>query len=247
MSSAALIQAEVERRLGNRFSAAFGLRSRPELPVIPTGIAAFDDLCGGIPCGAVTEICGNPVLSTGSTSFLMSLLKAATRDHFCSLIDSSDSFNVRWADMSGVQLGRLLWVRCQQRPISRLDQALKSTDLLLKANCGFGLIVVDLEDMPEKLVRRIPLDVWYRFRLATEQLKTALVISTPAPVTGTCSALTLRLRGAEADWQSTTGSSYTHTNLLEKFVIEMEVGRARESKKNIEAARINFASERSLG
>src|SRR5436305_2108733 len=64
MSSTAFIKAEVERRLLHRFPAEFGVKGRPALSSIPTGIAALDELCAGIPCGALTEICANH--STGN-------------------------------------------------------------------------------------------------------------------------------------------------------------------------------------
>ena len=209
MSAPFSIKAEIESQLSQRFPAAFGVRQRPEFSLLPTGIAALDHFCGGVPCGALTEICANPAHSSGICSLLMSLLKTASAEHFCAFIDGSDAFNVRWADASQVQLEHLLWVRCQERspdkPLpGRLDQALKATDLLLKANCGFSLVLLDLQDMPEKLVRRVPLDVWYRFRQAVEQLKAALVITAPVPVTGACSALVLRMNGGEAVWKKTT-------------------------------------------
>jgi len=250
MSSAAFIKAEVERRLSHRFPAEFGVKGRPALSSIPTGIAALDGLCAGIPCGALTEICANPAFSNGTTSLLMSLLKTASGEHFCAFIDCSDAFNVRWADASGVQLDHLLWVRCQEREhekplVNRLNQALKATDLLLKANCGFTLIVLDLQDLPEALLRRIPLDVWYRLRLAVEQLKAALVITTPLAITGTCSALVLRLHGGEAAWESTADREQPHNSVLEEFSIAIEVNRGRDFKKNVEAVRVNFTSARS--
>jgi hypothetical protein len=51
---------------------------------------------------------------------------------------------------------------------------LKATDLLLQAS-GFGVIVLDLGDVLAKHTQRIPLGTGYRFRLATEQARTALV------------------------------------------------------------------------
>jgi hypothetical protein len=79
----------------------------------------------------------------------------------------------------------VFWVRCQdsagKRRLNRLEQALKSADLLLKANCGFSLMIVDLEDIAERVVRYVPLDVWYRFRLAAEKLSTALCLALRFP------------------------------------------------------------------
>ena len=273
MSSAISIKAEIESQLSQRFPSAFGVKERAAFSLLPTGITAIDNFCGGIPCGALTEICANPAHSSGTCSLLMSLLKTISAEHFCAVIDGSDAFNVRWADASQVQLEHLLWVRCQDsqpdKPLpSRLDQALKAADLLLKANCGFSLVLLDLQDMPEKLVRRVPLDVWYRFRGAVEQLKAALVISTPAQVTGACSALVLRMSGGTATWESTNpprrdedaegdlkiGSSdllpmqhqsHAHNTTLEGFCIDVEVGHRREFQKRNAVARLQFSAARS--
>src|SRR5205807_9328354 len=143
------------------------------------------------------------------------------------------------------------WVRCQERPagknrLNRLEQALKAADLLLKANCGFSLVIVDLEDIPERLVRYVPLDVWYWFRLAAEKLSTALVFSTPFPVTGTSSSLMLRLRSAGAAW-SPAQDVCSHARILYAFHSEAEVMRSRDFKKNdlkknTQSARITFSS-----
>ena len=266
MPASVSIKAEIESQFSQRFSTAFGVKGPPEFSLLPTGIAAIDSSCGGIPCGALTEICAHPAHSSGTCSLLMSLLKTTSVEHFCAFIDGSDAFNVRWADASQVQLEHLLWVRCQERtpdkPLpGRLDQALKATDLLLKANCGFSLVLLDLQDMPEALVRRVPLDVWYRFRLAVEQLKAALVITTPALVTGACSALVLRLNGGDATWQSSNQSSprrhgdteehrednyHPHNTTLEEFCIDVEVNLRRDFQKRNAAARLQFSTSRSL-
>ncbi len=249
MTVAATLRAQVEHRLRDRCPAAFSPQERPELPVIPTGIAALDRRIGGIPCGAITEICSNPLCSTGSTSLLMSLLQRASENHFCAWVDSTDALNPRWLQSQGVGLNRLLWVRCQEQPgkrrLNRLEQALKAADLLLKANCGFNLVVVDLEDISERLVRYVPLDVWYRFRLAAEKLSTALVFSTPFPVTGTSSALMLRLHSSSACWSNGfQPEAAPHAKLFHAFDSEVEVVRSRNLRKNAQSAHISFSSLR---
>ena len=45
---------------------------------------------------------------------------------------------------------------------------LKVTDLLLQSN-GFGMIVLDLGDIPVRSARRISLASWFRFRRAIER------------------------------------------------------------------------------
>jgi len=248
-ANAIQIQIQVEERLSKRYSAPLGLRPQVELPVIPTGVEAIDQQIGGIPCGAITEICTSPKLTSGASSLLISLLAGASKEHFCALIDCHDTFNARWAEASGVLLERLLWVRCQEQPhrkpyLGRVDQALKATDLILRANCGFGLIVADLGDVAEELARRIHLDVWHRFRFVAQNLKAALVFCTPAPVSGTCSALVLRLAGCEAGWTTTVLDAPTYAVALSGFAGSADVSRIRDKKKNSQDARLHFTSTR---
>src|SRR5439155_634103 len=46
-----------------------------------------------------------------------------------------------------------------------VEQALRVTDLLLQSG-GFGMVAVDLGDVPFRIARRIPLTSWFRFQLA---------------------------------------------------------------------------------
>ena len=57
----------------------------------------------------------------------------------------------------------------------RLEQVLRATDLLLESG-GFGLIVLDLGDLPPQSARRIPLTTWFRFRRAIEHTPTILLV-----------------------------------------------------------------------
>jgi len=52
-----------------------------------------------------------------------------------------------------------------RRPEVRLEQALRVTDLLLQSG-GFGLVAIDLGDVPDSAARRIPLASWFRFQRA---------------------------------------------------------------------------------
>src|ERR1700743_3671076 len=82
------------------------------------------------------------------------------------------------------------------KPWSRLEQALKATDLLLQAG-GFAAIVLDMSDVPPQHTMRIPLATWYRFRLAAEHARSALVFLTQSPCANSCAALALRCESAE--------------------------------------------------
>ena len=74
----------------------------------------------------------------------------------------------------------------------RLEQVLRATDLLLESG-GFGLIILDLADVPYQSARRIPLTTWFRFRRAVEHKPTILLALEQQPIAGSCSSLLLRL------------------------------------------------------
>jgi hypothetical protein len=190
------------------------LEIRPTPEMVSSGIPAIDNLTGGLPRGCLTEICGST--SSGRTTVLLAGLAAATRrGEFCALIDASDSLDPHSAAAAGVDLDRLLWVRCgESSPQSsaqghrmrsrnsnpaeyRLEQVLRVTDLLLESG-GFGLIVLDLADLPSHDARRIPLTTWFRFRRAVEHKPTILLAIEHHPIAGSCSSLLLQLAAAKA-------------------------------------------------
>ena len=104
----------------------------------------------------------------------------------CAWVDADDAFDPESAAANGVNLRQLLWVRCGKaggpvqnkqaaKPWTRLDQALRATDLLLQAG-GFAAIVLDLGDTAAEYARRIPLATWFRFRQAADRARTSLVV-----------------------------------------------------------------------
>src|SRR5579862_1315386 len=79
--------------------------------VLSTGSSDLNEVCGGIPRATLTEIVGGP--SSGRTGLLLSLLHQATLlGECCVLVDAHDAFDPTSASLAGVQLSRLLWVRC---------------------------------------------------------------------------------------------------------------------------------------
>jgi recombination protein RecA len=85
------------------------VRHKPEM--LSSGVAELDAISGGIPCGCMTVLWGGA--SSGKTSALLAALARNTQDEgTCVLIDASDSFDPYSADAAGMNLGRLLWVRC---------------------------------------------------------------------------------------------------------------------------------------
>lgn len=228
MSSASLLRSDIETRIPS----AFTVYRRPEYKTIATGIPQIDEWNGGVPIGALTEICGSNVASSGKTSVLVSLLGNASQDHFCALVDASDTFDPAPADATGMNLSRLLWVRCgkSKSRLKPLEQAFKVTDILLQSG-GFGLIVVDLGSIPERFVRGVPLSSWFRFSRVVEKQPTALVFIEQQPHATSCAGLVLRM---------TTEPATFSGKLMTEFNLRAEVMRSRE-KKPAQSAREHFS------
>jgi recA bacterial DNA recombination protein len=253
------------------------LRLAPEM--VSSGIPQLDLLTGGIARGCLTEICGTA--SSGRTSVLLfALARATQRGEVCALVDASDAFDPASAAAAGMEMNRLLWVRCGEKYPSRkhssarragcaktsdscqgtpsgipqvaekksgfsrwesqLGQMLKVTDLLLQSN-GFGMIALDLGDVPVPSARRIPLASWFRFRRAIEHTPTALLVLEQQPIAGSCSSVLVKVSGARSQVAgkglsavssqlSGNRASYLelpHSELLDQFEITAELLRSR--------------------
>jgi recombination protein RecA len=232
MYSVAFIRSQVERRIPGALT--IYEHSAPE--VFSSGIPAIDREMGGVPKSALTQMCAPSGVTSGRTTLLLSLLAQVTgKEEFCALVDASDCFDPESADAVGVCLSRLLWVRCIERGMKAVEQAFKSADILIQ-NGGFGVIAIDLGNVDEKLIRKIPLTTWFRFARVMEALPSALVILLPYSAAQSCAALTLNL-AASAQWSGTDAVS--HTRLISNVEFNVEVGRTR-IKKPVQSARNNF-------
>src|SRR5579871_5233579 len=192
-SSLAALRSKIELDLRGRVVSPFNYRDRNVFELVTTGIPSLDAVVGGLPRGAMTEICGPPC--SGRTSVLLSALAARTAEgEMCALIDARDSFDPALASAAGVELRQVLWVRCQNA-----DQALRATDLLIQAG-GFGMVAVDLSDVAPKIVRYVPLNAWFRFRRAVEDTPTVLMVLEQESNAKTCASLVLRMEARPGEW-----------------------------------------------
>jgi recombination protein RecA len=192
-SSLATLRSKIEADLRGRVASPFAYRDRNTFELVSTGIPEMDALVGGLPRGAMTEICG--AACSGRTSLLLSALTSRTAEgEVCALVDARDSFDPLTGNAAGIALDKLLWVRCQD-----IDQALRAMDLLIQAG-GFGMVAVDLSDVPTKTVRQVPLNAWFRFRRAVEDTPTILLLLEQESNAKTCASLVLRLEAGEARW-----------------------------------------------
>jgi recA bacterial DNA recombination protein len=266
-------------------TAASQLEVRPTPEMVSSGIREIDGLAGGLPRGCLSEICGPA--SSGRTSVLLSALAAATRrQEVCALVDATDALDTVSAAAAGVELERLLWIRCTRtsgvgprtsdlraltslpmsdgrglrsdargptsevrRPTdARLEQALRVTDLLLQSG-GFGLVAIDLGDVPDSAARRIPLASWFRFQRAVEPTATVLLVVAQAPCAQTCASLLIRLqaggKSSALSYQLSTEEKFwpAHAQLLGGLEVEGELLRSRMQRKPAQSATTAFATK----
>lgn len=179
-----------------RFEIPLGIRKSLEKEKIPSGIEVIDTLtAGGVPRGGLTEISGTA--SSGRTALVVALLGQATRAGECCVwVDTAGAFDPQSASEMGVDLDRLLWINCG----GNTEHALKSVDLLIQSG-GFGLVVMDLADAPEREARRIPLASWFRLRHAAERTGAALVAVARNINAASCSELQLELQPLCPVWR----------------------------------------------
>jgi hypothetical protein len=187
--------------------------------LIATDIAVLDTcLRGGLPRGQLSELAGPR--SSGRTTLLLQLIAAATgRGEVAAFVDTFDRLDVASAVAARVDLDRLLWVRGQamsktdsatdvrwvpgedergRGPSGLLertvDRALKALNLVLQAG-GFGVVAIDLADVPVAALKRVPFTTWLRVQRCIEGSDTACVLVVPEPLARSAGGLTVTLTG----------------------------------------------------
>ncbi len=231
MPSAAALRLQIEQNLESRFPSALTPAPRIIREVSSTGIDEADALLdGGLPVGAITEILGPA--SSGRTTLALSFIAQRTAEaRICAWIDTQDALDPESAAANGVSLRQLLWVRCRDagtdkagrnrppiRPWSRLDQALRATDLLLQTG-GFAAIVLDLADIAPEHANRIPLATWFRYRQAADRTRCSLLVLGKAAYAQSSAALAIEC--------SPIGSEAAGEKVLRGFTYQIERGRQR--------------------
>jgi recombination protein RecA len=330
-----------------------GFQSRVAVELQPSGVTELDAvLGGGFPRGSLVELCGPA--SSGRTSLAFSLLAEATeRQQACAFVDVADSLDPLSLAAAGVELPRLLWIRCGEtgdrgpnlktssyfagvdkeirkigsqgvdskkpmqihgwrhprelmrgvenaipsivgkqtavtesaqihvvarcageqverdrepprrgfrpprplpsvrefnpplqgrsgarsgKPWKRLEQALKSTDLLLHSG-GWGVVVLDLGDISWVEARRIDLSTWFRFRRAVENTATILLLLGEESCAKSCASLVLRCQRRADHWSRAAASIQTGASTFEGFEVEGEVTRSRVLSQPADLAR----------
>lgn len=304
MSSAATIRSQVEAVLTSRIPSALSVSPRAVRPVVSTDISSVDEILeGGLPVGAITEIVGPDC--SGRTSFTLSFMSRMTQaGKVCAWIDVSNALQPESAAAAGVELSRMLWVRCgvadtsctqdapqksfalpekylvpppikqglhgggcgghprgevkglaeavtgflrpevttprcaeplrrprterpsfkpatfpvpasirgtpvMAKPWSRIDQAIRVTDLLLQGG-GFSSIVLDMAGIAPEFSSRIPLATWFRYRAAAERSQTSVLLLTQNACAKSSAGLVLQLQPGEVLHEQTVFTGIEH-------------------------------------
>ena len=172
-----------------------------------TGLPDLDTrLGGGFPAGRLSEICGaafserssgqNSGQSSGRTSLALSLLaETLAQGVLVAWIDLADAFDPQSAAQAILahggeeeDLDRLLWVRARSA-----DESLRSCDRLLQTE-GFELVILDLFQPENPQWARIKDVTWLRLAKLAARTRTALVVLSSAPATGSRAELVLEMQ-----------------------------------------------------
>ena len=168
---------------------------RPEakFPALP--VPGLNELLGqGLCRGAIAEVTGRR--SSGRTSIALHILAQATaHGEICAVIDLYNNFHPASAQAAGVELDRIVWVGCR----GNAEHAMRATDLLLHAG-GFGVVLLDLCDAPARVLNRIPLSYWYRFRRTVEHTPAILLICADSAQAKSCSSNSIELKPKVFHW-----------------------------------------------
>jgi hypothetical protein len=162
--------------------------------VVPTTLDSLDTLLGGgLPRGKVVELVSRR--ASGRFSIVMSALVAGTTmGEAVALIDLGDHFDPQLAEANGADLRRLLWVRPRT-----VKEAVMSAEMITAT--GFQLVVVDVGLHPVR-GRRAPEAAWVRLARTAEACGTAMLVSSPYPLTGTASEAVIKGQVTRAKWIS---------------------------------------------
>ncbi len=124
------------------------------------------------------------------------------------------------------------------KPWKRLEQALKTTDLLLHSG-GWGVVVFDLGNISWVDTRRIPLSTWFRFQRIVESTPTILLLLGEEPCAKSCASLVLRCQRGQEKWSSAAlaNEAWSGIATFEGFEIQGKVVRSRRQLQPANSAR----------
>ena len=138
---------------------------------IPTGVAPFDELTGGLVKGGICEFFGTK--GSGKRSVVFSLLANMTRENkICAVVDTSNSFDPVSAARCGMRLAKVLWIKCDDDP----QKAVLATDYLIQSRL-FGAVWLDMSLCEKSFLDRMPNSYWFRFKVGLKDSASVLLVT----------------------------------------------------------------------
>jgi len=110
------------------------------------------------------------------------------------------------------------------KPWTRIEQALRVTDLLLQAG-GFSAIVLDMAGLAPEHVWRVPMATWFRYSAAAERTQASVLLLTQHPCAKSSGELLLRFQPGNAREDETT----VFTGIEHRMEVERQRFQAPES------------------
>ena len=197
------------RKLDVTLTAAPGALAPLPDRLAPIGSPDLDAaLGGGLRRGHLSEITGT--WSSGRSTVTAQAIAAATeRGEAVALVDACDTFDPASAADRGVALSRLLWVR----ETGDAPRALKAFSLILHAG-GFGLVILDLADVPPAALRRFPWTTGMRIARIVEGSETAALLVGGERLARSAGGVTIALESSPAAWQGATHRARVFTGVV---------------------------------
>lgn len=167
-----------------------------EAPLEPegrvTGCAQWNVILGqGFRKGSVGEIVGSA--SSGRTALALALAARASREDLVAWIDPLDRFSPQAAFHAGVEFRNFVWLRGTPAKERALADAIGAAHALAAASL-FDVVVLDFADLPERLLKALPVAWNVRLLRAYESTETACVVLTRSHWGASPRGLSIRLR-----------------------------------------------------
>ncbi|MBV8572763.1 MAG: hypothetical protein JO319_19240 [Acidobacteriaceae bacterium] len=182
----------------------------------------------GIARGEIIEVHGKR--SSGRLSVCLHILAGATaRGEICAVVDLNGSFDPASAAAAEVRLAKIVWVRCG----GNAEHALRAADLLLHAG-GFGVVLLDLTEAPARVLNRIPLSYWHRFRRAVANTPSILLLSADTPQAKSCARSTVQMKRKAFHWSGK--APFLVLRKLETLALQQKIAAIRPEPLLLETA-----------
>lgn len=204
--------------------ASWFLEKGRSAPVFETGLPGLDRILGGgLPAGLV-ELTGGR--SSGRFALGLSVLAAATRQgESAALVDLADQLDPENALATGIDLGRLLWLRSPD-----LKTALIAAEMVLQT--GFRLVVMDLAGPIGR--HRISDAAWIRLARAARTQKSVLFLSSPARLAGSAATAVLRLERTRPIWTGAAGAPRLLAGLSARLTLVSRRGHCPSAAESLD-------------